>query len=972
MRNSRGGGWGLSYQSAAPTDVVFLSLRDVHFRVSSAVLGLFPDSVLMTMFPTGLVPLFSVVTGRDASTTVGGLRLSARAAAQSAVTQALEARRVSDSEQSRQPVSATGGDTTGAAGTTPTNGDNISNGATASEQKQNKRASFAGGGQSLSKAAALQWHKYYNSESGAQPNPDAEDDMESLSDTDSEDGVEGSAEEGTDSSAPAVFRPAEDSMRMDLSHIEGHKMCVLDFDPRLFQFLLDYFREVLNRNHDAMVSAQEEKERQIQEANRAAEKGEAEAAAGSDCIPAPDSADPNGVEVPQVTIAPPTNDESHDSDRISPLPVEISASKKEIGDQAGAPKTEKRRASIVAPFNFKRRLSDLKLSIVTLFTGVESRQTYLGPEKTPRIENHPDLSVRPIHSVIMLREELEFFPIPKWAVLSNPEDEKLHGMWENLKRRVRHSFSRASSKGLYHSESAPMVGSSQGVEMADVKNHIVNVEDHLSHFDGTQVKRACGEQLIKQRNVVKQYAEHGVDLFEKGEREMLAAAVPVAEEAAPSDSSDSSSSPRSATKLPKRERVVCEMEEQIMKRQLVAALQLFSDDLKHDGTNWDFRELELGKCKLSSVSMLKMREMEEIQADIQADVNLASESAKNSTTTNGSTVDGEQQSGDAASGAAATIAGSAGAAAPSLITQVSQADTPAAVHNHHLNQHLLLKRPVRKCWWETMTIRIDSNSAAKSAETDAAHRRQSMSAMPKSGRRSSVFGGRRSISDDPSSRSSVANGRRPSFVEKAGHWLRKTKSSDNNLHTILGTEFVDSMSDDPIAGASSSSGSGTSPVEPPSITIPPASEVGSGSEVIQPPVAVPANTAVPLTIDTTKPLTHGDDTNPAPPPAAGSTPSPAAKSRTSTSSSSSRSSLPPRSPQRAGPPEHPLPPRPSQLDIFDSGHLLGGKPVSVEREEGCEGRREILLCVCVGGFRGGGDEARNGDVVDVGCGVWDV
>ncbi|KAJ3209992.1 hypothetical protein HDU67_005763, partial [Dinochytrium kinnereticum] len=40
------------------TDVVYLSLRGTRFCVSSEILGLFPDSVLMSLFPAGLIAFF--------------------------------------------------------------------------------------------------------------------------------------------------------------------------------------------------------------------------------------------------------------------------------------------------------------------------------------------------------------------------------------------------------------------------------------------------------------------------------------------------------------------------------------------------------------------------------------------------------------------------------------------------------------------------------------------------------------------------------------------------------------------------------------------------------------------------------------------------------------------------------------------------------------------------------------------------
>ncbi|KAI8851081.1 hypothetical protein BC829DRAFT_415582 [Chytridium lagenaria] len=48
----------LAHQGPRSTDVVYLSLRGIRFSVSSEILGLFPDSVLLSLFPSGLIAFF--------------------------------------------------------------------------------------------------------------------------------------------------------------------------------------------------------------------------------------------------------------------------------------------------------------------------------------------------------------------------------------------------------------------------------------------------------------------------------------------------------------------------------------------------------------------------------------------------------------------------------------------------------------------------------------------------------------------------------------------------------------------------------------------------------------------------------------------------------------------------------------------------------------------------------------------------
>ncbi|KNC96519.1 uncharacterized protein SPPG_08107 [Spizellomyces punctatus DAOM BR117] len=702
----------LPYQPVTATDVVFLNLRGVHFRVSSAVLGLFPDSVLMNMFPTGIIPFFSVVSGREATATVPGVRMGAAAAAAAAITQAMESRRMSDPNP--QP---TGRKSSSAA------------------QDSARRASFAGGN-TLSKSTALSWQKYYNSESGEDAEP--EDDMESLSETSSDDdGEEFDNRESEKSEKTTPFRPAEDSLQMDLTGVEQHKICHINFDPKLFQFLLDYFRQILNSNHDAMVAAHEEMHRQQEEQQKIAEaavppvsldKVEEENSAPHESAKIDTAPEQNPDTKPEVN----QDDEESKSAASSPTSVEGNMDGKVNGKWHGI-----RRPS---SFNIFRRMSGLKFSIVTFFSGHEQSPSALGPQPTPSVGEPPVHLNRPIRSIIVLREELEYFPIPKWVDAGMEAGSKVESVWEAFKSRLRRSFSKASAKvALNDNSNDSLQKFREGVEMDEMRGAVTN--DAFGR-EVKEVKIFCAERLVKERVVARKYAEESIEIFEKGEKERPGGTERYRGSRGSGSRPSVDETEKNASQsqgLTERERVVCEMDEQILKGQLISALGLFSADFKHDQTEWDFREIEAGKCRVSSVSMLKMRELQDIQRAVDAAA-ATMESSKPSPESSTSQAEPgilEESSAGRESGAgrrasdvqAGKDKSSASNAqnASSLVTQVSDAGAPPSVSSHHLNQHLLMKRPVRKCWWEVMTIRMDTNWLERRRSSLAAEEAQKAS-----------------------------------------------------------------------------------------------------------------------------------------------------------------------------------------------------------------------------------------------------
>lgn len=694
-----------SHNPVTATDVVFLNIQGTHFRVSSTVLGLFPDSVLMAMFPTGIIPFYSVVNGKEIATTVPGVRLGAAAAAHAMVTKALESKKNGDPNSQRESRTSS----------------------SAAQGQSSKRASF-GGGATLSKSSALAWQKFYNSEANGDADADAaepEDDMESLTDSSSEEEV--SVPDDEEMTDPATFSPAEHSMQMDLSGVEDHKICNISFDPKLFQFLLDYFRGVLNSNHEAMVAAEEElqmnEDRQKAEADAAKEA--AAAAAGT----------LNKVE--EETIEGENNGSASTTTKLTSGSEEV---KPQITTEGAPPATRdntdtksptgKRRSSNLASLNIFRRMSGFRLSIVTFFAG-DSSPTKLGSQLTPSVAT-PEIPIpmRPIHSIIVLREELEYFPVPKWAEKVSDAD-KPAGMWETIKWKVRRSFSKASGRaalaGLAQGSSGSLQKFREGVELDEMRtdgNNGTSSADLVAH-EVKEVKLFCGERLVKERLVAQKFAEDCIDIFERGEKERLHQSISTAEGSSKTGVNGSEEGGEQGSPLQppqvsiEREKVACEMDEQIMKHQLIASLKIFSADFTEDETKWDYREVEKGKCRVSSVSMLKMREVADIKQAVEAGAAALEEARANSRQTP-NPADLTTDSPDAATSNAPT----------SLVTQVSDAGVAPSVSTQHLNQHLLLKRPVRKCWWEVLTVRVDKDwierrrSGAKSAnETESEGRK---------------------------------------------------------------------------------------------------------------------------------------------------------------------------------------------------------------------------------------------------------
>ena len=64
------------------TDAAFVDVRGRRFRASAVIIGLFPESFLMEMFPNGVVPLYSLITGRETSNSIQATRLGATEHAQ--------------------------------------------------------------------------------------------------------------------------------------------------------------------------------------------------------------------------------------------------------------------------------------------------------------------------------------------------------------------------------------------------------------------------------------------------------------------------------------------------------------------------------------------------------------------------------------------------------------------------------------------------------------------------------------------------------------------------------------------------------------------------------------------------------------------------------------------------------------------------------------------------------------------------
>ncbi|RKO92574.1 hypothetical protein BDK51DRAFT_31820 [Blyttiomyces helicus] len=297
---------GVSYPAARPTDVIHLQLTDRHlFRVSAAILGLFPESVTSILFPNGTVLLYSCVDGAQASTTVAATREAANLAAKDrvvAVTRRVGAARRAAGQSNRGLASKNA--TTEGRNRSPDPGSQAaSEGGTLDECAPNvsvRRGDSANGlgGHDRPKWESLQWQKYY--QAGGVPADSESDDLESASSEDDyiedEDRDEVSSRDSVDGdladpkgtkrglrrkplnndgfpsrrhSSPN-FDPVAYSREIDPSSFTGPQYMIAsaDLDPGVFRFLLEYFRDAIIKSNALVEAAIEERER-LEEEGRA-------------------------------------------------------------------------------------------------------------------------------------------------------------------------------------------------------------------------------------------------------------------------------------------------------------------------------------------------------------------------------------------------------------------------------------------------------------------------------------------------------------------------------------------------------------------------------------------------------------------------------------------------------------------------------------------------------------------------------
>ncbi|KAJ3294584.1 hypothetical protein HK104_003479 [Borealophlyctis nickersoniae] len=583
----------------------------------------------MAMFPTGVIPFYSTLSGREATTTVPGARMGATAAAQLA------------------------GMRRGSAPThmLKSNGKNA---------EVRRRASFGGGG-TMSKSTAMSWQKYYK------PEVSDEEDAESSEDDDEVD----------DEDASSAYHPAMDSYESSLDDVDEQKITHINFDPRLFRFLLNYFRDVVSKN--------EEMHRTASDLAKMNGNATAEVTNGVPIEEDPLAAMEEGRGLGDVDeesmeeVA--ESGEKHDGDSEKPAGSETL----EVGEDAAAAKANNPRSSTTSlkktsETPFLRRLSSFKISVVSFFTGSNAQQPDFGPIETPSLPiSKPAPSLRPIQSIIVLREEIECYVIH----LAQSEPSAVGGWGSMFKW-----------KGRRSNPKIPRQGSST-VELDDFSTKTASLLQH--------VKVYCGERLLEQKLVKKPYAEMAYDIFNATELAAMAASN------AGANDEDGDSIKNAYTGIatgtgagcrpPKapREKVVCELDDQLMHSQLMAALETFSDFSSE--TAWNYREVEPGKAHVSSVAMLTMRDIGEIQAKIDEESKAPPAAAPTGVSNGVGPNTGRR-------GSAAPSKGSGDSGPAGLITQVEETES-AAVSMHHLNQHLLMKRPVRKCWWEVMPLRVE-------------------------------------------------------------------------------------------------------------------------------------------------------------------------------------------------------------------------------------------------------------------------
>ncbi|KAJ1547977.1 hypothetical protein HK096_008080 [Nowakowskiella sp. JEL0078] len=682
------------------TDVVYLDICLSKFRVPAAILGLFPDSFLMTMFPAGVIPFFSIVCpDSPPPPPIRNRPPRPPSRSQHNVSSEYNLNIEEDGEQKIQLTTSENSAASNA--TTP---------ATLTE-KYNSLESY------YYKAFG---RGYYD------------------------------------------FEFPDSAMTDPLDDIEDSKMVVVqNFDPRMFRFLVDHFRQVLAVNAD----------RQRRNEAIAEDKFELEMASGignglvNEENPIP-FVDTSALTVQHTAL----EQDSKNGDNIGITPLnQINTSKKSMW------KFKKSQKPLF------KRLSGLKQTVTQLFSNnsaraelkvKEHRNPIISKSVTPSfsstkpttLSEHKQKMMSAIQSILVLREEVEYFIFPGNIIL---EDE-LPSDAENSV----HSTRPGSWQRLFKWKSkAPRFDSSFQTIPYEISDSSLKTNTSVI----AALKNLCANKLVAESRIGHQYAVPALSAAllpssvasspnssrvslqlpddRKPRKSFTRFSIAQDDEPRPRASKDfrrvsreakrrsfdtfprintgsnQSSLDRkfkgrklSASSQPDFSEILEPAPEELDQKKLLSESKKFQQgqhlqflqslatltEFNPEKSDWQYRAIELSKSRLVSLSMLAMRDSELIEV-LKSDP----EHSKMLDRLKDHWLDGAVGSDILVENPSKTemelilvnenVSGST--SSPSLITSVinsGPANTKASIA-----ENIMDRKSVRRCWWEVLVLRVD-------------------------------------------------------------------------------------------------------------------------------------------------------------------------------------------------------------------------------------------------------------------------
>lgn len=262
-----------------PSDVLYINLHGRVFQVSSLIIGLLPDSVLLTLFPTGNIPFVSSINGQDASSTLQNTRLGASSGISSYFSEQEKLIKMRFAHRSNSIAVTT---------LSPTEQAALSSSLANTESKTpvsslpphiniNKHSPFRRNSDSVIKNPHLLQNAILNANVNKVDNDD-QSETSSITTTTTATTTDNQIHDDDDTTSLSVistrnknkgrvnpfkkrtdgnftdddslfefrgFNPIRDSMEINDGSINENKTARANFDPRLFAFFIDYFKSLL-------------------------------------------------------------------------------------------------------------------------------------------------------------------------------------------------------------------------------------------------------------------------------------------------------------------------------------------------------------------------------------------------------------------------------------------------------------------------------------------------------------------------------------------------------------------------------------------------------------------------------------------------------------------------------------------------------------------------------------------------------